>query len=76
MPMWWGCVSNILGMGPGFVSISPLHMMSFGTCGFVFCIFGFFFGFDINFLLFIILLFLLVLLLFLDLAGRPSPCFI
>ena len=46
-----GCVSNILVMGPGFVSISPLIVMSFGTCGFVvfFCILGFFFGFDINF---------------------------
>ena len=31
-----GCVSNILGIGPGFVSISSLNMMSFGTCGFVF----------------------------------------
>ena len=48
-----GCVFNILGMGPGFVLISPLNMMSFGTCDFVvfFCILGFFFGFDINFLL-------------------------
>ena len=49
--------------------------MSFGTCGFVFCIFGFFCGFDIYFLHFI-LLFLLILLLFVDLAGRPSPSFI
>ena len=48
-----GCISNILGMDPGFVLISPLIVMSFGICGFVvfFCIFGFFFGFDVNFLL-------------------------
>ena len=70
-----GCVSNILGMGLGLVSISPLNVMSFGTCGFVFCIFGFFCGFDIYFLFFIFL-FLLILLFFVDLVGRPSPCFI
>ena len=44
-----GCISNILGMGSGFVSISPLNVMSFGTCGLVSCIFGFFYGFDIFF---------------------------
>ena len=72
-----GCVSNILGMGLGFVSISLLSVMSFGTYGFVFCIFDFFFGFDINLLLlFFILLFLLILLFFLDLAVGPSPRFI
>ena len=34
-----GCISNILGMGPGFVSISPFNVMSFGTCDFVFFVF-------------------------------------
>ena len=44
-----GCVCNILGMGPGFFSMSPLIVMSFGICGFVvfFCVFGFFFGFGV-----------------------------
>ena len=75
-----GCVCNILGMGPGFFLMSPLIVMSFGICGFVvfFCVFGFFFGLDVKFLLFlfVFLFFLVLLLLFLlDLAGRPSPRF-
>ena len=73
-----GCVCNILGMDPGFLSISPLIVMSFGMCGFVvfFCIFGFFFGFGVNLLLFLfVFLFFLVLLFLLDLANRPSPRF-
>ena len=42
---------------------------------FCFCIFGFFCGFDIYFLFFI-LLFLFIVLFFVDMANRPSPCFI
>ena len=71
-------VFAILGMGPGFFSMSPLIVMNFGICGFVvfFCVFGFFFGFGVKFLLFLFVsLFFLVLLFLLDLTGRPSPCF-
>ena len=56
-----GCVCNILGMGPRFFSMSPLIVMSFGICGFVvfFCVFGFFFGLDVKFLLFLFVFFIL-----------------